>query len=163
MKIIDDIKSTKAFSHFSGLSNSVSRETFEKYEKDIQRMQKLRLTFYTSDERLLSTMTEDMSYRSRAIHIQIACKKYAHSLEEAIDTISNFIRFYIKDKVKGNISEKNSVIALAVHKQQELLNYIYNISNEAELLINDIDQVSWTRKNLIALLELKTRPEFKAE
>ena len=148
-------------------SYQFNRKPYLKELDNIQITRKIR--FIKSDDlltenqkNLLEVSLQNQAIRSRIVEIKLISVKKAELLETHITELKSYIALRYREGLKtlySTTQERNNSLEYLFKDGQKILNKIQMLEEVCDILLNDIDQASWSIKSIISILELSSKRE----
>lgn len=162
------LKKDDTFQRFQRIVANCSQTNLDEVLKEVESlhagrsMRNLR-TVTVSAKKVIKAATEDSSYRSRLVELNMTMTREFNTLKLAFDTTRDYLNsHYGKEIGVRSISDRDtywrSMLRKAVSRIQELEGAI----DLTDSVIEDIDKASFTTKHIIDALNIVTRPEYQA-
>lgn len=132
--------------------HEIQRQRSERPIHGLQKQPKRSIMRYSS---------EDNAYRSRAIYIQMLTRRVRSNVDPVKESITSWCLMELKPYLAGTVAEKRAIVYELTPRLNSFIAALYQLDVACDLLVSDIDQSMWIRKNVVALLDISTRPESK--
>lgn len=134
---------------------------------EMARLQSIRISSridYKGDfvRQLIETSSRDQSYRSRLAEIQFSAFRAKHVLSKSVARIRDYLlREYWTDIAKEyrTVKERSDFVDGVLVEFIEFCNDMDHLCSQADILIKDIDQSSWSLKLMRDAVEIHTKRE----
>jgi hypothetical protein len=112
-------------------------------------------------EDLLDSLIQDQRVRSRCTEILGVCITVAGAMKETLDNLSDYLLIEYTDLLKtlGTVKERQAVVESVLRPFFKYLDQIEQLRAHAKVIIEDIDKAGFAHTNMVAAVQMLSRPE----
>ncbi len=107
---------------------------------------------------IVSGSLEGQILRSRLVHLKVDCYRNLKKIDEYKESIQKYLFVTYKDELDKlgykTQADKGYIVSCLFIEVNRFVESLKTLDETIEFLIKDIDQQSWTLKNIISVMEL---------
>ena len=164
------IKKDKRYQQFlEGFrGNPAYQIPFDEYHEELQRLHTTRLTrelkrkrSRSFPEKVCEAMLQDQATRSRCAEILGTCTKITTAMERTLSKLRDYLMSEYGDKMKmvGAQAERKAFVEAIMREFYDFFDEVKTLEKASLIVIEDIDKANYMFKNLVAIIQVLSRPE----
>lgn len=140
---------------FDGLHEELSRLHKTRSVRSLRRKSK----GFVDD--VVDALLQDQQHRSRCAEILGDCVKISGAMTDTLDNLRDYLLIEFTDLLKGvgTVKERQSVVESVLRPFYQYLEQVEQIKQHAKIIVEDIDKAGYAFTNLVASIQLLSRPE----
>lgn len=125
------------------------------------RLLKTKDVIHNAQTKIVSALVQNQAYRSRCVEIKMICFRTQQNLEQHYGSLFDYLKVQYKSDlgVYRTVSERDSAISTLLGDSTYITNQLDVVVQICDLIIADIDQATWSLKNMTDVLKIAVTPE----
>ena len=136
----------------------------EKFLEEIQNMHIVRNirslhadTIVTEIPKVIEAIAQNQAFRSRIVEIKMYCTRAVTKLKFKKESLVNYLNVRYREELraqKGTQADRNALVQEVFAFTNPTFTELQVLKDFCDLVINDIDQASWSLKSIIDCLKI---------